>query len=189
MNTFVKRWTTPLLSAYTEFIFTQVALSYLTRKDGWLYVFDIDNTLANTWPSFSVGYANEQTRLEMLSIFVNMRAWLLHIHQSRKSKMLFLSARSFRHYLTTINWLKGNQLEAGLFNVFLVMSAKDKVQLLKKIEKFCGRIYYVDDLSYGHETGQVSFYQDVIAAVKNIGVNYLGYEEIQHIINSGESHV
>ena len=68
-----------------------------------IYIFDIDNTIANTWPSFLQSYETLEERLSSLAVFHKMREHILDI----SSKVIFLTARP---YNLTFTWLKNLEL-------------------------------------------------------------------------------
>ena len=141
-----------------------------------IYVFDIDNTLANTWPSLLVGnYENEKVRLESLAVFINMRNFILSRY--RIDSVLFISNRSVLQYFTTIKWLKSMEINVTTLNLILVENPKAKLYYLKVLSKH-NDVVYIDDLSYGHENGKVSLYSEVICELKGIKMKYFGMDVI-----------
>lgn len=146
-----------------------------------IYVFDLDNTLANTWPSLCVSFfPSESYRYKSLSVFINMRKLILKL--SKDKTILFLSSRSILVYPETLHWLKGMELNVGFSNLILVHHPQGKVSILKHLAmKY--RVKYIDDLSYGQENGVVKYYSDIISDVKKMKVIYFGYDVINRINN------
>lgn len=135
-------------------------------------VFDIDNTIANTWPNLKASrfkhfmYLNLKPlkRILMIANRVN----------PLKERLVFISAREHRYYLVTYWWLKKHVKQD--FVLILVHSSEDKIRYLNLIDK---PIHYFDDLSYNHENGEVFFYDRVIAEVqKNSNIVHYGYNDI-----------
>jgi hypothetical protein len=54
-----------------------------------------------------------------------------------------------------------------------------KVYLIDKLSKKWSKISLIDDMSYNHENGEVKFYSNAIDAVKEIGIEYIGYPELR----------
>lgn len=146
-----------------------------------VYLVDIDNTLADTWPSLkNYVYRNENHRYGSLSIFIGMRNFILDKMRSEK-KVVFISARWYLDYFSTLKWLSGNGLEAN--NVILVNRAEDKLGYIKELLNRGIAVVYIDDLSYGHEYGEVRLYEKMILKLNELPIEYLGVKEIE-LINS-----
>jgi hypothetical protein len=148
------------------------------KSNGILYVLDIDNTLANTWPSFNKNSKNEKARLESLEPLHGVIQFVQA--QTKNQNYIFLSARLFAHYNTTIQWLQKNGFKASSLNTILVSNAKEKLFFLNRMCKETPdiKIIYIDDLSYNHEKGIIKYYDDVINHIKQMPLEYIGYNEI-----------
>jgi len=141
-----------------------------------IYIFDIDNTLADTWPSFNI-YRVKTTRKRLLSlaIFINMRNLILKVMNSTGSrKVIFLTARSYLSYLLTYYWLKTNAISVELFDIIIVNTPDEKVQLIQQLSKQ-KMVVYFDDLSYNHENNEVKFYEQEINEFKKLKIKYYDY--------------
>ncbi|NRF37254.1 hypothetical protein [Pedobacter foliorum] len=146
-----------------------------------VYLVDIDNTLADTWPSLrDYVYRNENHRYGSLSIFLGMRNFILDKMKMKKC-VIFISARSYSDYFSTRKWLSNNGLKSA--NVILVNKAEDKLNYIKMLLNKGIAVVYIDDLSYGHEHGEVRLYEKMILKIKELPVEYLGVKEIE-LINS-----
>ncbi len=146
---------------------------YKTEK---LIIFDIDNTLADTWPSFLSDWKSEEERLLSLPVFDGMRR-LVHLEVKNGNRVLFLSARNPKYHFITREWLDKNGFDKIPF--ILVENPKDKIYFIKNAP---GILDFYDDLSFNHENGLVIFYQSLIDQVKDIGnVRYYGYEHIKRV--------
>lgn len=155
-------------SLYYRFINNQ-----RTKK---LIIFDIDNTLADTWPSFMSNWQSESERLLALPIFGGMKR-LVHKEVGNGNTVLFLSARNPRYHFVTRKWLDKN----GFYNIpfILVENPNDKINYIKNAT---GVVDFYDDLSFNHENGKVIFYQTIIDQIKGFGnVTYYGYEYIKRV--------
>lgn len=145
----------------------------------YLYYIDIDNTLADTFPSLLKKHASEKERLLHLPPHTNMIRILKNSYSSKR-KYVFISARSYKQYFTTVSWLKNQGLHAGLFNTILVKTPELKISLIEKYY-VKERTVLIDDLSYNHEYGTVKFYQNEINNLQKLKLKYIGYSTILKI--------
>ncbi|MBG6234385.1 hypothetical protein IWX76_000940 [Pedobacter sp. CAN_A7] len=152
----------------------------LNKKDK-VYLVDIDNTLADTWPSLqNYVYRNDNHRYGSLSIFIGMRNFILEKIQD-KDRVVFISARGYLNYFSTLKWLSGNGLNS--INLILVDRAEDKLAYITELLERKIAVVYIDDLSYGHEYGEVRLYEKMLLKLNTLPVEYLGVKEIE-LINS-----
>jgi hypothetical protein len=150
-----------------------------------ILLIDIDNTLADTWPTLNKTWKSESERLSKLNPFQSVISHLFKNYSPKVHQWVFLSSRNYFSHLVTINWLKKNNLPAGWKNVILVQSPMEKIDLINKYVK--NKIVYFDDLSYNHENGDMKFYEKEIELINiNDYVEYHGYAEISKIINNYE---
>lgn len=150
-----------------------------------ILLIDIDNTIADTWPTLNKTWKSESERLLKLNPFQPVISNLLKNYSPKEHQWVFLSSRNYFSHLVTINWLKKNNLPASWENVILVQSPMEKIELINKYVK--NKIVYFDDLSYNHENGEMKFYEKEIELIKiNDYVEYHGYAEISKIINDYE---
>jgi FMN phosphatase YigB (HAD superfamily) len=146
-----------------------------------VYLVDIDNTLADTWPSLqNYVYHSENHRYGSLSIFIGMRNYILDKIKDQH-KVVFISARSYLDYFSTHRWLAENGLTS--YDVILVNRAEDKLAYIHELLHREIAVVYIDDLSYGHEYGEVRLYDKMILKLNALPVEYLGVKEIE-LINS-----
>ena len=143
-------------------------------------IVDIDNTLADTWKSFLEIYSSESDRLANLSPLNGM---IKKIKSNRDNdNIIFISARSYRHYFLTRRWLKKQNLPVTMTNVLLVNGPLEKYYFLEKIHN-SHEVTYYDDLSFGHEKGSVLFYEKTIKMVNELNLTYVDYDKIKRINN------
>jgi hypothetical protein len=155
----------------------QVALVCRRAGDGPLVVLDVDNTLADTWPSFLVASTSERARLAAIEALPNIKAVAHDAARDEGAAVLFLSHRNWWHWPVTYRWLRSHGFGVDWRNLVLVAEPADKLAHLARCAR--GRSVTVwDDLSYGHETGEIGFYSDLIAAVGALGVEHRGWDEI-----------
>lgn len=144
--------------------------------DNDLYIFDIDNTIANTWPSFNASYTSTKKRLENIKPFENMMKLINELY-IKNNKIIFLTARDYRYYFTTKRWLIKNNIYKN--NLIMVLKPQQKIKLLKNIKH---KVFFYDDLSYNHENGEVKYYNDCIEVVTKLQyIEYINYEKIKLI--------
>lgn len=150
-----------------------------------ILLLDIDNTLADTWPTINQSWNSESERLSKLNPLESVISHLFKNYSPKEYQWVFLSSRSYFSHYVTICWLKRNKMPAGWKNVILVQSPMEKIDLINKYVK--NKIVYFDDLSYNHENGEMKFYEKQIELIKiNNYVEYHGYAEILKIINNYE---
>ena len=155
----------------------QTALTCRSAGAGPLVVLDIDNTIADTWPTLQRAWSSERARLAALPVLGGMKVVAHDAPLADGSRVIFLSHRRLWQWPVTFSWLRRNGFDARLTNVVLVASPSEKLGHLRRCA--AGReVTYWDDLSHGHESGAVEFYTDVIAEVERLGVEYHGYDEI-----------
>jgi len=164
---------------YSHLFFTIFYLKYLyllfrfsKRK---LVVFDIDNTLADTWPSFNKCYESQRERLLSLDSFPAMIK-LVNKYYDAGYLVVFLSARDYRYYCVTKKWVS----DIGIYrrNLILVDSP------LLKLKFILGKrnMEFYDDLSFGHESGNIKYYDEIIFRIKEMpNIKYFDYSDILKI--------
>lgn len=153
-----------------------------------IYLFDIDNTLADTWPCYYVPYQSYGQRLLSLPVFRKMRTFILSKYKEGHV-IIFVSARNYKGHDDTFRWLKSIEIPCTKNNVIIVSRPEEKVELIKlATQKHHCKICLVDDLSYNHENGEPKFYKEVINQIIHIpDVTYLGISEISQIHQHADS--
>jgi hypothetical protein len=153
------------------------------RKNMTVKIFDIDNTLANTYPTIC---ANGQIPFSTLSVFPKVLEMVKKNCADTNTLVLFFTVRPIRYWLITYWWLNRQTINTSLFNLFICQYPMQKVDLIDRLKKRWSKITLVDDLSYNHEQGEVRFYSSVIDEIKAREINYIGYSELrelQQVIN------
>lgn len=139
-----------------------------------IIIFDIDNTVADTWPSLLKKNINEKERLSNLRPFKSVVKLILN-YNKKGERIIFMSARNYKFYNTTKSWIKANCIEH--FSLILVSNVYEKLKLLKIFKN--KNITFYDDLSHSHEKGVILFYDDVLKELKELNhVKYFGYNEL-----------
>jgi hypothetical protein len=147
-------------------------------------VLDIDNTLADTWPSFSRSWPSRAARLSALPVLPGVKSEIHDAGLRRDDLIVFLSHRSWRHWHVTRRWLRRHGFSVGIANLVLVAQAADKVKHLKRLTVTGRPVTYWDDLSYAHEEGEAQRYDAVIREVLTLDLDYHGADEIESIVTA-----
>lgn len=159
------------------------------RKYTRVFIFDIDNTIADTWYSYKLTfYRSNQHRLLSLPIFIKMRRLISILYKNPNTKVFFLTARSLYDYQTTFQWLKSQGFPLKFSDLFIVNSPKFKIKILSALKNQKLNVYYIDDLSYNHEKGTIKFYNSEIKDITKLvsaekHIKYFGYDAIERFNN------
>ena len=144
-----------------------------------LTVLDIDNTLADTWPTLTRPWPSERARLRAVEPLAGMKAAAYDTAVARGDRILFLSHRNWWEWPLTLRWLRRAGFGAAPSSLVLVSDAADKLAHLRRcVAVAVGGVTYWDDLSHSHEHGEAVFYEGVINEVRALGLTYHGYDEI-----------
>jgi hypothetical protein len=181
-----KRWARTALDATTDLASLQRYFLWLGRQDRGrpLNVVDIDNTVAITWPSLLPPVLSASQRLRTLPVHAGARQWVLSA-MARGEHVAFLSARPSSSRRDTEFWLQAVLGVPAQVPVFLVSSAQRKRPFWRLAARHPGGATVVDDLSFGHETGEVAHDDSGAALVLALGLRYVGYGELQAINDPG----
>lgn len=143
-----------------------------------LNVFDLDNTLADTYPNINQQDTNRMyVNLPVLEGMARLVKDKIH----KKSTCIILTARQYKYESATKFWIRKN-LSKNLL-VIIVPSAYSKLEYLKIASQKYKTVNYYDDLSYNHENGKVLFYKDIIEKLEPLSINYYDYGQIKEINN------
>lgn len=148
------------------------------HEDKSLYIFDIDNTIGNTYPTLNQKFATDKERILSVAPFERMKNLVVALQQSKSRKVLFMTSRSYLQWILTCDWLIQNHIPASLFDVIIVNSPAEKIRLISSICPRQKKITYIDDHSWNHENGQVKFYEPDKLAAENLPIRYIGYKTI-----------
>jgi hypothetical protein len=142
-----------------------------------LILFDIDNTLADSWPSLLINsWSDQNQRLRYLAVFLRMRRLVLALQQSPFNRVVFITARSNFSWRSTSNWLSSIGIRVKPWAVIITRTADDKLDLVRAAR--APVVYLVDDLSAGHETGQTLIRHDLIEEIRRLPVRYYSKDQI-----------
>ena len=147
-----------------------------------LWIVDIDNTVARSWPSFLEKHVSEAGRLASIRPLEGMCGRVREAACSG-ARVVFMTVRPYWAYFITRRWLSAQGLPSGVWNVVLVRTPEEKLELLRAGLIRCRSrvVEYYDDLSSRQETGKVEFYSDLIERARGLPLKYVGYEEIAAI--------
>lgn len=145
-------------------------------KNKRIIIFDIDNTLADTWPSISINNNNQFEIYKNLKLIKDAKT-LVENSQNKFDEIIFLSARHPFYWNASNFWIKNN-FDLQCFSLRLVPKVNMKVKYWKKLSKF-NKITIIDDLSYNHENNEVKFYNTEISFLqKSKKIIYYGFSDI-----------
>ena len=154
----------------------------LLRKNKNTIVFDIDNTLADTWQSLKpeniINFRNEKERMLSLSL-INGANDLVTYSSTKFDQIIFLSARNPLLYFATKKWI---DINFGLddYKLRLVPNVNMKQNYWKKIIQISSETVIIDDLSFNHENNKVKFYNNEIKFLTSFSsIKYFGYNDIK----------
>ena len=168
--------------------------NFINNKSEFLIV-DLDNTVCDTG-KFKLNRNEYVTKIGILhslfpeNIIHNHYRYLLvpeinevvdFIISTKKPNIIFLSARSFLFFPASKKWLRKKNLKVKWNNIILVDNVRIKLQFLNFVKKFHSKITLIDDLSYGHETGNVKLYENEISIIKKTNIDYRGIDFINSL--------
>lgn len=157
-------------------------------------VLDIDNTLADAWPSFQRPSRSERERLASLCPLPGMQAATIAVGAVGTPVVVYLSHRALWHWGITRAWLRGAGYDVPAASLILVSDPSEKVAHLRALcradgEAGAGRVVtYWDDLSHGTEHGETKLYDDVICEVRELATSTVsdlthhGLDEIESVV-------
>jgi|TARA_B100001939_G_scaffold347176_1_gene367969 hypothetical protein len=155
------------------------------------YIFDIDNTLCNTWPtlksnkSYSLRFFSEAWRVSFVPSFKSMIIGVENRMKRGNSEVFFLSARHWSLWIFTYFYLIRH---VGFFSphrLILVPKATAKIKIFDNfLNSLDGLLIVIDDLSYNTENGETLFYLEVINYLKSKAgrIRYIGKNKIDLLI-------
>lgn len=161
------------------------ALSWtLRRRPSQVTVLDIDNTLADAWPTLLQRHRSERQRNRSMRPLPGMRAAAHDPAVARGEVVLYVSHRPLWLWPTTVAWLRANGFTASAATVLLVPSAASKVGLLARLADGRRHVTYWDDLSHSTELGRTGRYEQVIAEIASLPLTYHGLEDIAAVVSA-----
>ncbi|MFY7900469.1 MAG: hypothetical protein ACOVNY_09820, partial [Chitinophagaceae bacterium] len=145
-----------------------------------IFLFDIDNTIADTIPSFE-HYSNvtEARRISTLAFFIKMHRLIKILKRSPNNKIIFLTARGIKSKQATIQWLTEFGFPPANDELFIVRNASEKISILKKVSTD-SVIYFIDDLAYLEKNGTIQVYNDLLKKVEKLKLKYFGLHQIKN---------
>ena len=161
---------------FNFFISIDSFLFLIRFKNSKLVIFDIDNTLCDTWPLFKNKELSNKNRWKQAKPFQSMIE-LVSTYKTKEFIIVYLSARPLNSKKLTRTWLKSYGLPNK--NIYTSITAENKMLYLKKLNQ---KFDYYDDLTHGTEHGEIKYYNKVMDFVKaKPNINYYDYSQIRKI--------
>jgi hypothetical protein len=150
----------------------------LHRGTKCLTIIDIDNTIANTWPTIK---KKDFNYIKITPLINSIRYIKSHL-ENKNSEFIFLSHRNLRNFDETHLWLKKNfDSKISKDSIFLVNKPNFKLYYYKYLAKRKSKIIIFDDLSRNHENGKILFYDKVIKYIEINGFEFYDYNFIKNL--------
>ena len=150
-----------------------------------LLLLDVDNTVADTWPSLSHVWSSEKERIACLLPHQSVIDYVLLNFPYDQYEWIFLTSRSYSLRSVTVRWLQKHKLPATYKNVILVRHPSEKIELISRYVKV--KAVFIDDMSFNHEKDEVMFYSKEIQDLTYLSnVKYIGFHAIDKIIKNYE---
>ena len=167
------------------FILSNLYFSFLVKKSrSRIVIIDIDNTIANTWPTLLQDWDNESQRIYSIEPIFSVIDYINHYYPESSYTRIYLSNRSYFYFFDTYKWLKKVNMNTN-FNVVFVPKPEHKINLFKKHHEI--NFIYFDDLSFNHEKGNVLYFDKEISYVNmNKNIKYYGHKKILSIIENSK---
>lgn len=172
----------PVLDTMTDLVArVQVAVAHRRTRGRDLVVLDVDNTLADTWPSLVGDPEPHHRRLARLAPLPAIKAVAHDEPLAAGAAVVFLTHRPLWCRGVTRRWLRRHGYDARRRNVVLVARPASKVPLIAQLARDRRRTVVWDDLTWNHEHGEVRRYDDVADAFARLGVVHHGAGDIVRI--------
>lgn len=165
-----------LYRIYKTYIRVILKMRFRSRRRS-IVVFDLDNTLYNTWPYINT-YHKKQELYAKIPVFEHMRSNVFEAE--KKATIVFLTTRKIKTLQSTRKRLE-KDFKGMKYSLVMVDRSIEKLTFLKFFLKGADKVTYFDDLSFYQENGQEKFYDDVINKVKELPLTYYGAEHIKKI--------
>lgn len=136
-----------------------------------LLIVDIDNTIADT-VAYEKAHPGRRIDIHALEPILSVQQWLSE--QAATHEVAFLSARNYRQYRGTIQWLHRHGFTvASPQNLFMVLKPAQKIRYLQYAAKCRKTVSYIDDLSY-FDPGQqkVVIHDHLVQQIKTLPIRY-----------------
>lgn len=175
----VKRFLAGIMMRYKKQVYFRKYLKFIesNSENNHLIIFDLDNTLAHTYPN--LGASDTHRMYRTLPPHKNMLD-LVNKTFNSGTTCIILTARDYKYKSDTEYWLY-RYINSEYIPFFIVPAAKDKLNYLERAVSKFNKVTYYDDLSYNHEHGEVKYYENEINKVKTLDITYIGYDKIKQI--------
>ena len=84
-----------------------------TQPGDKIVVLDIDNTIADAWPSFLRPFDSQRSRLASLEVLPNVKGVAHDAPVAEGATIIYLSHRNLWEWPVTYRWLRGNGFVVG----------------------------------------------------------------------------
>jgi hypothetical protein len=160
-------------------------LIYFKYKNDSIVFIDIDNTIADTWPTLvNNSRKDELKRILKIPVLKGMQSFISKNYLNiPKTNIVYLTARHFSQIGVTNKWLLSNNFLDLNTDIIVVFHPSVKLHFIKKAVHKKLNVTYIDDLSYNHENNEIRFYDDIINEVSQLPINYINYSKILNINN------
>lgn len=167
------------------FTLSNLYLSFLVKKSRLpIVIIDIDNTIANTWPTLIQDWDNESQRISSIEPITSVIDYIKNYYPETSYTWIYLSNRSYFIFFDTYKWLNKVNMNTN-FNVVFVPKPEHKINLFKKYHNI--NFVYFDDLSFNHENGNVLYFDKEISYLNmNNNIKYYGHKKILSIIENSK---
>lgn len=180
-----------ILYPFSYYKRVQTSLKINQTNNKRIFIFDIDNTVADTLPSLEVQHwKNESERVKTLAIFIKMHRLLKVLYSNKNNKIFFLTARSYLSFDATFFWLKEMNIPVEKDEVIITRTAKEKKRIFQNLNMASLNIYYFDDLAYLEKNNRLILYNDLIDYFTNLSnqnkIKYYGLKELNKFIHKNQ---
>jgi hypothetical protein len=144
-----------------------------------IWLLDIDNTFADTWPNL------KNKRIQNILRFYETLPLLKGSNEYFNTTIkgdpyYFLTVRNKMLYYSTKAWLNRHNLFVD-YNLSLLSDVQLKCTYIDVALANNLTVHFLDDLSYGHESGTIKYHDREIGKVIQKGIYYYDYNFIKKL--------
>tara|TARA_X000000950_G_scaffold289373_1_gene412519 strand:- start:9927 stop:10466 length:540 start_codon:yes stop_codon:yes gene_type:complete len=161
-------------SLYFRVSFLFIKFFLLKNNYKKICVYDIDNTLAHSWP-----YLNDKKKYPKYLPYFDKIKEDIHLQINSNSLVIFCSVRPIKLYMQTLKWLKRIDISTSFFQLIFASIPAQKIDFLKIFLELNIPITFYDDMSYNHENGTVLFYENEIAELRKMNIKFFDAKKLK----------
>ena len=161
-------------SLYFRVSFLLIKFYFLKNNYKKIYIYDIDNTLAHSWP-----YLNDKQKYPQHLPYFDKIKEDIHLQISSDSLVIFCSVRPIKLYIQTLKWLKRINISTSFFQLIFASNPAQKIDFLNIFLELNIPIIFYDDMSYNHENGTVLFYENEIAELQKMNIKFFDAKKLK----------